>query len=65
MKAPQQADACALVDAFPNLLEIDRPDRRRIEVSISTVERVRRLDGTAEVRLIAVACGEPHAGCAR
>ena len=59
-----------------------------VEVSIATVERVRRsfvedgltaalerkapdrqyvrrLDGTAEARLIAVACGEPPAGCAR
>jgi len=59
-----------------------------VEVSVATVERVRRsfvmdglaaalqrkapdrhyvrrLDGSAEARIIAVACGEPPAGCAR
>ena len=42
-------------DGLPAALERKAPDR----------QYVRRLDGSAEARLIAVACGEPPAGCAR
>lgn len=89
--AHRQAHARILLKADENASEGGLPDNAiaaAVEVSVATVERVRRrcvevgleaalerktpdreyvrrLDGTAEARLIAEVCSQPPAGCAR